>query len=55
VVRLSYNNVLYTPYEVREHLLLAKLRANKIWKAAELVETTAYKTLAYYAIRSELW
>jgi transposase-like protein len=35
--------------------VIAKLKAGKMWKAAELVETTAHETLAYYAFPSEHW
>ena len=33
----------------------AKLKANKMWKAAELVEATAHETLSYYAFPPEHW
>jgi putative transposase len=35
--------------------VIAKLKAAKMWKAAELVETTAHETLAYYTFPSEHW
>jgi putative transposase len=35
--------------------VIAKLKASKMWKAAELVETTAHETLAYYTFPSEHW
>ncbi len=35
--------------------VLAKLKAARLWKAAELVETTAHETLSYYAFPEEHW
>lgn len=35
--------------------VITKLKAGKMWKAAELVEKTGHETLAYYAFPSEHW
>ena len=35
--------------------VIAKLKAGRMWKAAELVETTGHETLSYYAFPSEHW
>lgn len=35
--------------------VIAKLKASKLWRAAELVEETAAETLAYYAFPSVHW
>ena len=35
--------------------VIAKLKAHKLWTAAEIIEKTAHETLSYYAFPSEHW